>query len=431
MPAFLANAALPLLLYAFYRKAGFGRPVAFTASCVVVLFPFFRLYTLNAPVPDAIFVTLLVAAGYLFLHLVPTLSNGRKRNWVQLAGGEKQSPLPWAAFGLFVALSALTRPEGLVFGGLMFVVLIPNLLRRRLYVAAFAFLALTVPFALVMFTTFGIPWPRNAGTSFGLENIAANLDWMDRMSLGFYAHPFGLSRAGLVAVVGLLAVAGAAGTLWLAKKRWQMAILPASFAVHLFTVFTVDPRVSGVDQWFDFFRHFSYGIPFGALALLFLGQRALEYLDHHLPEALRHRPPILSSANLVALAALALTLYELNLLARPSLTWGAGGAQLLTSDKWVSFPDLIAHRYPLPKLPFARVEGLMMIDPTFDYIPRHLDSVKHFFEPFTVIKTGKGSQYEVSSLLVLLFGSALAFAESWEKPGKRGKFQQSRQAEDR
>jgi len=405
LPALLANTVLPLLLYGFYQKAGLGRPLAFAGACVVALFPFFRLYTLNAPVPDAVFVTLLVGAGHLFLQLV----SPRPRSEVDgQATARRDSPQPlqqWCLFGILAALASLTRPEGLLFSGFMFLGLIPNLLRPRFYLAGLCFLALTVPFSIVMMSTFGIPWPRNAGNSFGLGNIAGNLDWMDRMSLSFYMDPFGLSRTSFMAVVAALTIGGAVGTIWLARRWWQAALLPLSFVVHLFAVFTVDPRVSGVDQWFDFFRHISYGIPFGALALFTCTQRAVQLLV----DAARGRigrASAVSTATLAALLLLAFAAYELHLLARPSLTWGPGGTQLLTSDMWVTFPDLITYRYKLPDLPFAPVEGLTMIDPSFDYMSMHLEYVKHFFEPLTAINTGKGSQYEVSSLLVLLFGAA-------------------------
>ncbi len=399
-PALLANALLPLVAYGFYRKAGLGRLLAYGGAGVVVLFPFFRLYTLNAPVPDAVFVALLLATGYVALRLI----GGFDKQEIPHANANRDLLL-WTAFGLLAGLTALTRPEGLLFLAFIAIALLPKLLHRGLYLAGAVSLALMAPFSLMLMRTFGIPWPRNAGSSFGLENVGLNLEWMGRLSLRWYAGPFGLSTSNFVLVVWVLAIAILVGTILLARRRWQLALFPLAAGLHTFLVFTVDPLVSGVDQWFDFFRHISYGIPFAVLPLLFLAREMSRRVA-----ALRIPP-----AYPAALLLLLFSAYELHLLAQPSLTYGGGARQLLTSDVWVSMPDIIAHRYPLPRLPFAPVEGLTMIDPGFGYMATHLERVKAFFDPFSILHTGKGSQYEVSSLLVLLFGSAFAFAEDWTR----------------
>jgi hypothetical protein len=54
---------------------------------------------------------------------------------------------------------------------------------------------------------------------------------------------------------------------------------------------------------------------------------------------------------------------------------------------------------------------VLLIDPKSDYMPKHLDMVREFFEPYSSISTGKGSQYEVSTLLVVLFGAIATIGE--------------------
>lgn len=399
LPALLANTLFPLLLHALYCRAGFGRPLAFAAATIVAVFPFFRLYTLNAPVPDAVFVTLLVAAGYLLLRLI----GDREQRW-----------LPWPAFGVVAGLTALTRAEGMLYAAAMFLALLPYLSKLRLYLAGIAFLATIAPFSVTMMAVFGKPWPHNAGSSFSLHYITENLDWLWWLSVPWYAAPFGLSPSVFGLVVAFLTALCLAGTLWMLRERWQLAALPTAAGLQIATVFTVSPRVAGADQWFDFFRHISYGIPFAVLPLLFLVSR----LSVAAPPArwvftlpLGRLRPRFGILHLVALLGLAFTAYLLHLLAHPSQTWGSGAGQLLTSDVWVSFHDLVSNRYPLLQLPFVPIDGVLMIDPSFEYIPRHLESVKAFYEPYSSIVTGRGSQYEVSSLLVLLFGAVFALME--------------------
>lgn len=419
LPALVANCALPLIVYAFFRKAGLNRPLSYAAACSMVLFPFLRLYTLNAPVPDAIFVSLLTATGYLFLHLIgPGPLNGLTttgpsdgpNSELRTRNSEPGYRL-WAGFGLMAGLTTLTRPEGIMFVGAMFVTLLPNILKPRLYLAGGVLLAATVPFSLLMLSTFGIPWPRNAGSSFALENIVGNLNWIGGMTLPFFADPFGLPYPVFITLICFLVVAAAIGTLWIATRCWQMAALPAVTAAHIFGVFTVDPRVSGVDQWFDFYRHLSYGTAFLMLPLLFVAQMLISKVGRRLvPHILKPRATQIAPIAL-AILLLLFSAFELRLMAQPSRTWGSGANQLLTADVWVTLPDLIAHRYQLPMMPQARVNGVLLIDPKSDYMPKHLDMVREFFEPYSSISTGKGSQYEVSTLLVVLFGAIATIGE--------------------
>jgi hypothetical protein len=65
-PMFLANLALPGLLYLASRALGAGRPVAFAVASLTVLAPTFQIYSLGAAEPDPIFAALLAAALWSF-----------------------------------------------------------------------------------------------------------------------------------------------------------------------------------------------------------------------------------------------------------------------------------------------------------------------------------------------------------------------------
>lgn len=488
LPGLVANIALPPLLYALYRRVGLVRPLAYLASCLVVFFPFLRLYTLNAPVPDAVFIALLVATGCVFLHLVDqplqpkaiwrreravaqegrgghgSMLDGSRSSWGADSGLcqslSNRHWLPWLLFGVLSGLTTLTRAEGVVFVGVMFLGLVPHLFKRRLWVAVGTFLMIIVPFSLLMQATFGILWPRNAGNSFAFHHIAGNLDLLGRASLRWYAHAFGIPTSDFALVVGALAIASVIGTVWIAAERRPLALLPFAAWVHIILVFCIHPVVAGADQWFDFFRHLSYGLPFVVLPLFLLIGSAFNHLrrpDRGLrPTPCRAAPSeetngdrgvpvscgrparsrsasgapgyglgrLLIAANLrLAVAYLALVLmlalpsYELWLLGRPSVTYGKGARQLLTSDIWVSLPDLLANRYPLPVLPFSPQRGVLMISPDFQYMPGHLRSVRAFFRPVSSLHTGRGSGYQLSSFLVMLLGFLFTFSNA---PYRRG-----------
>ena len=387
IPSLLANVALPILLYLFYRRAGISRAIAFAGSCALVTQPFFRLYTLNAPVPDAVFLALLVATAMTFEAVI-----------------DRQRVGAWLVFGFMAGAITLTRPEGIFFLGFMGLVLLPTLRTRGPYLAAAVWLAMVLPFVALMYSTFGFLWPNNAGTTIGLKNISVNLYWLQQNTMRWYANAFNLSVPQLEALLALLAAGVIAGSIWLARRQWQLAILPLASVANLAVVFMVDQTVSGVHLWFDFFRHVSYGLPFLLLPLLF----ALSRLSQ------KASATWVSSSAVRALAALLLltiSFYQLDVLSHPSGTYGSGSTQLLTSDIWVSFQDIVAHRYQLPQIPLARNQsGVLVVTPGFDrdYMAHHLDSVRRFFEPYSTIRVDKGSQYEVSSALVLLFGSIFA-----------------------
>lgn len=403
LPSLLANSLLPLLLYAFYRKADLGRPLAFAASCAVVSIPFFRLYTLNAPVPDAVFVAMLVATGYLFLCIIKGRGSESPRNRTRPAW------TMWALFGVMAGLTAQTRPDGMLFGVLMLAALTPALLDRRFWAALGAFLASVTPFSVLMITTFGMIWPRNQGSSASLGNIAKNLDWLGRYSLRWFAEPLDLSQPAFVLIVAVLAAASAAGSLWLAVKRQRMAVLPLAGALQVGFVFTVDPRASGADQWFDFFRHVSYSLPFLLLPIFRLAKDLLEGIHR------RWSNPANPGwgrqlVHLLAFALLLLAAYEIRLVAFPSASYHGLGRQFLTSDVWVSLPDIVQHRYALPELTFVKRDGILMYDVESRYMVRHTRSVISHFNPVASLSTGRGPGYQLSALFMMLFGAIFAFS---------------------
>jgi hypothetical protein len=320
----------------------------------------------------------------------------------------------WLLFGFLAGATALTRPEGLFFLAFMGLGLLPNLRQRGPWLAGLAGFAMLAPVVGVMRSTFGFFWPNNAGTAVGPQHIATNLFWLQEKTLWWYANAFQISMPLFLAMLALLGCCLLAGTVWMARERWKLSLLPVAALVNFGFVFAVDQYVSGVHLWFDFFRHISYALPFLALAMVFLLDRIATWagaLSSH--RNLSSSPRIGAATGVVALLLLCVSFYQVSLLSQPSQTFG-GSRQLLTSDVWVSFQDIVEHRYPLPRIPLARDrDGVLVPERNFDrqYLINHLDSVRRFFEPYSVLSVNKGGQYMTSSALLLLFGAAFAFVE--------------------
>lgn len=420
-PALLANMVFPVLMYKLARSVDIARAIAYAGACAVSTMPFFRLYTLNTPVPDPVFFLPLLGAAIVFIRLFR----------IDRAEAARTTWKPWVAFGLLGAATVLTRPEGLLFIGLMYLCLLPRVRERGPYLTATFFFGSVFPFAIVMMANFGFAWPNNAGSTMGLHNIKSNLYWLEVETLRWYAAAFQLEVPELLAILGSLALAVIGGTVWMAREVPKWAMLPASGVASFLLVFTVDSMASGARLWFDLFRHISYGIPFMALATLFLidrlaralGSRRLGARSKTCPQSSSVSEPATSKARVaVALSAvvlLLLTAIQLDVLSRPVQTHGEGATQLLTSDPWASLPELASNRYILPQLQFTRIDGVLTIDRAFDreYMAHHLERVRAFFQPFSAVVSNEGEQYQLSSALVVLFGAVFLLGKP--SPGRR------------
>ncbi len=422
-PSLLANTLFPGILYLFYRRAGLHESLAFAGASVVVLFPFFRLYTLNAPVPDAVFITLLTATGWAFLGIVKPRAQGGEEcknfNPAEFPGRGRSPSVSWLGFGLLGAITSLTRPEGILFVGAMFLALLPEARKPGFWLAALALLIFVSPFYLVMKYTFRHPWPNNAAHAFAPGNVAANMEWLRRVSLPWYAEGLGLPAGVLEVLAAMVSLLILASTFWLVARRWALSVLPLAAALQVAAVFALDPRVSGVDQWFDFFRHVSYGIPFALLPILLSSQQMAAQAAAGHPRVASEASSVVARAReslavrvrmdcICVILLLVCSAYEIRLLATPSKTYGWGSTQLLTSDVWVSFPNVVTQRRPLPILSFVRREGVLMIDPDFEYVPGHLSRMRRLFAPVSSLATGRGGGYQLSSLLLVTVGFLFA-----------------------
>lgn len=493
LPALLANTALPWLLYAFFARAGLQRPLAFSAACLLTVFPLLRLHTLNPPLPDAVFMALLVATGLAFLSLdgpspreaavrdgetgrrgdaetgtrgdgeTGTRGDGETRGDGDLstqspalspqsspprtqhpaqssvlspqpsASGARR-PTSWLVFGLLAGAISLTRPEGLLFVGAMFTGLVPSLREVRFRWATGAFLAMVLPFSLVMIRTIGMPWPGNTGTSFRLGSVAANLEWLSPGLHRWCADLFGLSETAFFVLVALLALLALIGSLWMALERWRTALLPISAGFHTLLVLTIDPGTADAGEWFDVFRPVSYGLPFLALALLLPIQRLVQQLpredDARASSSVGRgkgasrgerapRFPYITPSSALALLTLAMAAYLLHLLVQPPQSPGSGAGSSPKTGALVSFGDIVENRYPLPGLPLVQQAGILLVDSRREQFRRDLDGINAFFEPVATAGTGRGSQYQLPSLLAMLFGMVFALGGQWRRAASR------------
>ncbi|HEX2922686.1 MAG TPA: hypothetical protein VHS28_01510 [Chloroflexota bacterium] len=93
-----------------------------------------------------------------------------------------------------------------------------------------------------------------------------------------------------------------------------------------------------------------------------------------------------------------------------SASYSGLGRQFLTSDVWVSLPDIAQNRYNLPQLTFVKRDGVLMYDVESRYMVHHAHNVTSHFTPVASLRTGRGPGYQLSALFVMLFGALFAFA---------------------
>src|SRR5688500_5234340 len=142
-PLVLANVALPFLYFALARAVGAGRVRALALTLLVISFPLYQVYTLGGSQPDPLWAALL--AGLL------------------LAAARRL----WVVTGLAGAAVMLTRPEGVVYAGLVLAGLLWSERRRPRGVLLAGALAAgpVLAFAATLYAQFGIVWAATGWTN--------------------------------------------------------------------------------------------------------------------------------------------------------------------------------------------------------------------------------------------------------------------------
>lgn len=329
LPTLLATALFPLAMYAACRAIISSRPVSYTATVLLFLFPVYQIHVLGCPQPDTVFVTLLLLGAALAAKAVTTMR------------------LPyWIATGLVMGMASLTRHEGIAYTAVLYFFLIAiHRSSRRLWLSIAAYLAVLGPFVAFYYTLTGSPWPSTFGRSImAWQYLEANLTTLSWTSLGWYAQAVGVEKEILVGL--LVAGAGCAllGTAALALRNPALAGIPVAGIGNLAAGFFMHPLVVYSPFPVEFLRHISFGIPFTAIALACAAHTGLRCLSRRLG-----KPCLIRSVMLVTISIVAgwLLYYEAERMARPEWYFGGKTSLLWTGSSYL-LADVVQHPVPLP-----------------------------------------------------------------------------------
>jgi hypothetical protein len=383
LPVIAANAILPVVTYLLFFEVTGRRVAAVSITALVLLFPPMRYYVLNWPLPDALFLAVLMAHCWLFVRIVT---------------GYRGKAI-WLLFGLLGAAVVLARPEGIAYAGVCIAAAVSiraGWARRVLALAAF--LLPVGLFSLVLLATFGTPWPRNWVGSMKVENLAGNWSMLSTTTLEFFASSMRLSVPLVVAGSMVLLVLSILGVWSLVRSEWRVAALAVPAWANLLLVAMVDPRVSGVFLWYDFFRHISYPLPLIMLAAWVAVELCMAWIG---PPGARRG----AEAALNVLLVLGV-LWNIHFLTKPNLTFGPDAGNLIGADR-VDYADLVRHPYELPPIQFEVVDGHRIPDMQSSGLASFPGPILEFYRPFDPVAGSTGVPYQAGSMYAYLAVVAL------------------------
>jgi hypothetical protein len=388
-PVVASSSLFPLLMYLALRELTRNAALSYVTSVGFSLFPLVLFYVLRAAEPDGMFLSLL--AGLAFLALRSDANpDGR---WI------------WPSLGLVAALTALTRPEGILFATLIFATMaLRHRTRRGYWLAATLYLVPLALFSLVMLRTFGVPWPTTFAGTVHPENVAGNLAGFAATALPGFAESLGVSEA-------LLLLAGAAFTLVYAAGSWLLwrrqpqamflALIPA-FSILVFLL--VSPVLTRPHLPYDFFRRASYGLPYMTLVVTY----AIGLLLAHLS---RIKAGQVVSV-LLLLSSIAVASYEtkLGLFPEAEYEWGT---QILLPGNALMAADLYNDPYRLPDMPFEWDGSVWTTAESFNYIAFRDDLNAHY-APYDLHGSDRRIDNVLASFGFFVLGLCYAVV-SWRK----------------
>jgi hypothetical protein len=378
LPLVLANTVLPLLLYGTAREAGAARPAALAVALLVVAFPPYQVYALSSAEPDPLWAALLAGMTWLALRCARP-SGATARTWI--------------ALGAMTALLVLTRPEGILYAGPLFLGLLwhawreQRVLRHWLLAATVAGVPV-VAFSGFLLWTFGIVWPTGWGSVASLRYVLPNAELVLRQNLPNYAATAALPSPTVTGpLIALVLVAWfVVGTvvLWRRFPGLRLFLLPV--AANLAVIF-MSPTYLAADHLSPptFFRHFAILVPWliPPLAAVLTSS------------TLRTLPPTVGATACTLLLAA-----ELAVLGSTASRNQSGVPTVLTSDPYVLFTDLWRAEDRLPNLPFLTGAGRgVFIDPNFPYMAFR-SGLFEAMRPYDLHVNDAGRAYTLASAVI-------------------------------
>jgi hypothetical protein len=354
IPVIASASLFPLLMYLALRELTRNVALSYVAAAGLSLFPLLLFYVLRSAEPDGMFLSLLAALAFLALR----------------SDADPDSRWTWLALGLVAGLTALTRPEGIMYATLALAAMaLRHRTHRGYWLAAALYVAPLALFSLVMLRTFGQPWPSTFAGTVHLEHIAGNLAGFTATALPGYAEALGVPEAFVLFGGAVFALLYAAGSLLLWRRRPQAVFLALLPVLSILVFLLVNPVLTRPHLPYDFFRRASYGLPYMTIVATY----AVALLLAQLP---RFKAGQVMSI-LVLLSSIVVVSYETKLGLFPEAEY-AWGTQILLHGNTLLAADLHAHPYQLPNMPFEWDGSVWTTAESFDYIAFRDDMNAHY-----------------------------------------------------
>ncbi len=381
-PLFLANVLLPWLIYRAALAAGAARAAAFAAAVGLVLLPPVQIASLGSAEPDPVFIAWLAGAVWVFAHVLRT--------------PHPRASLP--VLGVLAAVLAGTRPEGLLYGGLLVLGALVGIRSRWTVAGALMAAALLTPLALFSQVQLGRPWPT-AAREFALNRIADHAGLVGGTTWHEISRDVLLEDVRFPLLIAVLLALAAIGAVAGTRRHWAFAVLPLAAGVNVVVTLGIDSYTVRPHDAQEFVRHIAYPAPIMAV-LAALGATALGALAAQRGAAAR---------TIAAAAGLALVVYltagSLYVLGTPEAYAHDRGGSLLPADIYVNAPQLWAHPLDLPR-------------GDLDYLSFRRELFA-WYAPFDLHGDSAGAAYQTLTGALAAMGMALLLAADLRPKGSR------------
>lgn len=375
LPTVVAKALYLPALYAASRSVIGSRIATYSVAILLFLFPIYQIDILGSPEPDTVFVVLLLGS---LVFVARATSSTNSANWICMAA--------------FMGLASLTRPEGILYSLILFMLLFTMYRSRVSYwLAAVTYLLVLSPFIAVYHSQTNNIWPTTFGGTLGWQNLEANLSILGQSDLDWYSQAVGLSPHVLVGLLVAAWLGGLLGGLMLWRNRRPLAFISIAGMGNIAAGFLVHPRVMDTVSPVEFLRHNSFGIPFAVLSLAYACYVGSRWLMERISVGRT------LFVGLVVVLVVAGVCYEANRLARPEWYFG-GQASLLWTGGGYLLTDVIERPSDLPFANDPRRGEQLRVD-----LVRQLSDV-------SLRRVNRSEPYHWTSLLVVLYGFGFALA---------------------
>lgn len=382
-PIIIAHILFPAVAYFAFKELLEHRLLSYIAAALLSLFPLFSFYGLRSAEPDPIFLLLLAALAFFAMKC-------------DYFGNKLRL---WPILGLIAGLTALTRPEGIMYAGTVMVFLLPLCIKSLGYwFAAIIFGGIVGAFALLVFIVFGVIWPSSHFGAMQLNNLGESLDLLIRIgvptyaaALGFPVPVFGLFTLGLLVLFAL-------GSYQLAKSRPQLLFLTFLPIMNTVGLLLVTPVVTKPHVPYDFFRHWSYALPFFSLVVAF----PIASLMRNFAPRLRERQALIA----LFVIAVIFVSYEIKLISQPELIY-ENGTQILTAETYLLASDLLEKPYDLPIMTFEKDGRTLIVSRSFNYMAFRT-GLNNFYSTFDLHGSDRAKDYPLAAFIAFLIGLTFA-----------------------